>query len=108
VPIEITITLLLLYSLARSYKAILMPGISLIRSTLLSLARSRSARHAIMLTQSDFRVSEIGAFARTSAWKNSPDLPLNVQMRDIEQWTVGNNGSWLWCPHSKDCCRAVG
>ncbi len=56
-PIEMTITLLLLYPLAWTYKAILVPGISLIRSTLLSLARGRSARHAIMLTQSDFRVS---------------------------------------------------
>lgn len=93
-PIEMTITLLLLYPFARSYKAIFMPSISMIRSTLLSLARGRSARHAIMLTQSDFRVSEIGAFARTSAWKNSPDLPLNMQMRDMEQSTVGDNGMW--------------
>ena len=35
--VEVTITLLLLYPLAGSYKTILMPGITLIRSTVLSL-----------------------------------------------------------------------
>jgi hypothetical protein len=44
--VQMTITLLLLYPLARTYKAILMPRIAVVRSTLLSLGRGRSTRHA--------------------------------------------------------------
>lgn len=56
--VEMTITLLLLDPLAWPYKAILMSGITMVRSTLLSLGcRLGTRRHATMLTQSDFRVS---------------------------------------------------
>ena len=44
--VKMTITLLLLYPLARTYKAILMPCIAVVRSTLLSLGCGRSTRHA--------------------------------------------------------------
>lgn len=54
-----TIALLLLNPFAWSYKTILMPGVTLVRSTWLSLACGRHTRHAPMLTQSDFRVSEV-------------------------------------------------
>ena len=45
-PIEMTIALLPLHPLARSYKPILMPGIPLVRSTLLSLCCGLATRHA--------------------------------------------------------------
>ena len=58
-PVEVTIALLLRDPLARSYKAILMPSVSLVRTTLLSLGTGGASRwHAAALTQSDFRVSE--------------------------------------------------
>lgn len=65
--IEMPIALLLLHPLAGPYEAALMPGIPLVRSTLLSLGCGRSTRHATLLTQSDFRVSDVGA-GGTSAW----------------------------------------
>jgi hypothetical protein len=59
VPVEVTITLLLCDPLPRPYEAILMPSISLVRTTLLSLGTGGpTRRHAAALTQSDFRVSE--------------------------------------------------
>lgn len=61
VAIEMAVALLLLHPLARTYETTLMPGIPLIRSTLLSLGCGRSTRHATLLTQSDFRVSAVGA-----------------------------------------------
>jgi hypothetical protein len=57
-PVEMTIALLLRDPLPRAYKTTLMPRISLIRNTLLSLGAGWTARHATALTQSDFRVSE--------------------------------------------------
>jgi hypothetical protein len=54
-----TIALLFLDPLSRAYKAILMSSVTLIRSALLSLASTWSFAHAPMLTQSDFRVSEV-------------------------------------------------
>jgi hypothetical protein len=54
--VEMTITLLLLDPLPRPYKTILVAGVSMIRSTLLSLVRSRGTRHTTLLTQSDSRV----------------------------------------------------
>jgi hypothetical protein len=65
--IEMPIALLLLHPLAGPYEAALMPGIALIRSTLLSLGCGRSTRHATLPTQSDFRVSDVGA-GGTSTW----------------------------------------
>lgn len=59
--IEMPVALLLLHPLARPYKSILVPGVPLVCRTLLSLGRGRSTRHATLLTQSDFRVSEVGA-----------------------------------------------
>lgn len=67
VAIEMPIALLLLHPLAWAYETVLMPGIALICSTLLSLGCGRSTRHATLLTQSDFRVSDVRA-GGTSAW----------------------------------------
>jgi hypothetical protein len=44
--VEMTIALLLLHPLARPYKTILVPGIPLVRSTLLSLCCGLATRHA--------------------------------------------------------------
>jgi hypothetical protein len=64
--VEVTITLLLRDPLTRTYKAILMPRISLVRNTVRSLGAGWTTRHATALTQSDFRVSE-RELLRTSA-----------------------------------------
>jgi len=74
VAVEVTITLLLRDPLARSYKAILMPSVSLICNTLLSLGTGGpTRRHATALTQSDFRVSERELLRTTSARNNQGD-----------------------------------
>jgi len=73
-PVEVTIALLLRDPLARSYKAILMSSVSLVRNTLLSLGTGGpSRRHATALTQSDFRVSERELLRTTSARNNQGD-----------------------------------
>lgn len=66
-PVEVTITLLLLHSLPRPYQTTLMPGITLVCSAWLSLACGRSTRHATMLTQRDVRVSGRKLLMETSA-----------------------------------------
>ena len=72
--IKMTIALLLLHPLPRTYKAILMPGIAVVRSTLLSLDRRWSTRHA---TDADPERPESATTSRNdaSAWKTGPRLP---------------------------------
>lgn len=72
--IQMTITLLLLYPLARTYKAILMPGITVVRSTLLSLGRRWSTRHATCADPERPESAKLGR-SGTSAWKDGPRLP---------------------------------
>jgi hypothetical protein len=71
VAIEMAIALLLLNPLAGPYEPALMPGIPLVRRSLLSLGCGRRTRHATLLTQSDFRVSERagGGTSRDSDWR---------------------------------------
>lgn len=47
------------YPLSRRHDAILVPGIALVRNTRLSLCCGLATRHTTLLTQSDFRVSEL-------------------------------------------------
>jgi hypothetical protein len=80
VTIEMTVTLLFLYPLSRAYKAILVSGVTLVRSALLSLASTWSFAHAPMLTQSDFRVSEVDV-RKTSARSNVQGSPVEKSCR---------------------------
>jgi hypothetical protein len=82
VTIDVTITLLLRDPLAWSYKAILMPSVSLVRDTLLSLGTGGpTRRHATALTQSDFRVSERELLRTTSARNNQGERSLVQQLQ---------------------------
>jgi len=77
-PVEMTIALLLLHTLPRPYQTILMASIALARSTLLSLCCTWSTRHATVLTQSDFRVSQGGAGTHTQPLLSSQGAPMRV------------------------------
>jgi hypothetical protein len=87
IPIELTVALLLLYPPAWAYQTILVSCIALVRSTLLSLCCTWSTRHATVLTQSDFRVSEWELLG-TSAWAGG--TPGSCSMRAVVQDGIGN------------------
>lgn len=73
-PVEMTITLLFLYPLARTYKAILMPGITVVRAALLSLGRGRSTRHTVD-ADPERPESAKELVDDASAWQTGPRLP---------------------------------
>lgn len=83
--IKLTIALPLLHSLPGPYKTILMPCITLVRSTWLSLACGRSTRHATMLTQRDVRVSGRMLLMGTSAF-GPVDAPPIIRDSDWGQY----------------------